>query len=466
MTAVGISSLERLEALIASPAVYEFATVVPRPEPSRGGRPRHYPPYMWIIFDALLSVYGSGRRVEAELGHPLVWQRLQHLIVERFPDEPERWLPNVPMRRHHYLYGRTRYLTEPEALDELARIHHRIASEQARTIGLLDPDGAGSWTHPDLGRTLYADGKVVTPLFRAKPGEKLINKRTGEVRYPRCEPDAHLHIEGTGEAAWGCKFVIVAARDRVTNSRIILDTSYVPTLGGEAGIAVDMFTRLAPHTVGAQAVVYDTALRGVHHQKLMRDLGLLPVNRVTAAAGGRKKGRKQRVEKTTYVETKTINSGGCDRNIDLFARGGQIGLNELNEIGETTFTPLARIRTHRTQSKAGTYRWYNDYRLPPELGGDVFTVRLHGNDDDTKRKFNRTENVRAIPPGDPDFERLYRRRNDAESINRHLDDSLWLRRAHSIGSRRQSLNLLTYALTVNALAVHLHRLRTSEPAAA
>ena len=71
--------------------------------------------------------------------------------------------------------------------------------------------------------------------------------------------------------------------------------------------------------------------------------------------------------------------------------------------------------------------------LPERLGGGVVTVRLHANDDDAKRKFNRAEHVRQIPPGDPDFEVLYRRRNDAESINRHLDDPLWLRRAHSIG---------------------------------
>ncbi len=71
-----------------------------------------------------------------------------------------------------------------------------------------------------------------------------------------------------------------------------------------------------------------------------------------------------------------------------------------------------------------------------------------------------------IPPGDPDFERLYRRRNDAESINRHLDDTLWLRRAHSIGHLRQTLNLLTYALGINALALHLHRQRHAPPHAA
>lgn len=74
---------------------------------------------------------------------------------------------------------------------------------------------------------------------------------------------------------------------------------------------------------------------------------------------------------------------------------------------------------------------------------------LHGNDEDTRRKLNRTENLRPIPPTDPDFAGLFRQRNDAESINRGLDDTLFLRRAHSVGHRRQWINLLGYALTVN-----------------
>jgi hypothetical protein len=106
-----------------------------------------------------------------------------------------------------------------------------------------------------------------------------------------------------------------------------------------------------------------------------------------------------------------------------------------------------------------------DHRLPDEHGGGTITVRLHGNNDDAKRKFNRIENRRPIAADDPDFDRLYARRNDAESINRHLDDSLWLGRAHSIGRYRQGLNLLTYALCVNGLALHLHR-RRRQPVAA
>jgi hypothetical protein len=104
--------------------------------------------------------------------------------------------------------------------------------------------------------------------------------------------------------------------------------------------------------------------------------------------------------------------------------------------------PDERVRTHRNEDQRGTFRWYNDYRLPERLGGGIVTVRLHSNDEDKQRKFNRAENVRQIPPGDPDFETLYKRRNDAESINRHLDDTLWLRRAHSVGCRRQLLNLM------------------------
>ena len=92
-----------------------------------------------------------------------------------------------------------------------------------------------------------------------------------------------------------------------------------------------------------------------------------------------------------------------------------------------------RVPTHRNADKSGRYRWYNDYRLPAEYGGGTLTVRLHGTGEDTRRRFNRAENVRPIPSTDPDFVRLYRRRNDAESINRALDDPLWLRRAHSVG---------------------------------
>jgi hypothetical protein len=138
----------------------------------------------------------------------------------------------------------------------------------------------------------------------------------------------------------------------------------------------------------------------------------------------------------------------------LFA--GTLGIGELTDTGDLTFTELHRKRTHRNADKNGRYRWYNDYQLPDRHGGGTLTVRLHGNDTDTTRKLNRTENLRPIPPTDPDFARLYPRRNDAESINRDLDDTLYLRRAHTLGHARQHLNLLGYALVINGVTLHRH----------
>src|SRR5690242_12528529 len=160
------------------------------------------------------------------------------------------------MRRHHYLYARNRYLTDPDVLRALADVHRNIAANQARRLGLLDPNGAGSWTHPDLRRMLHADGKVITPLVKAKPGDRRLDRVTGALRPTRVEPDAALHFEGDGTAAWGTKFVLVAARTADVHGRMILDIEWVPTPGGEARSAVDAFTRLAPQIPGAQGVIY------------------------------------------------------------------------------------------------------------------------------------------------------------------------------------------------------------------
>ena len=107
---------------------------------------------------------------------------------------------------------------------------------------------------------------------------------------------------------WGTKFVIIAARHPEPHSRFILDVACVETSGAEAATALDRFVGVALLVPGAQGVVYDTAFRGVHHQRLMRDLGWVSVNRVAANAGSRKRPAKdrKRVEKTVYVETTTL----------------------------------------------------------------------------------------------------------------------------------------------------------------
>jgi hypothetical protein len=146
------------------------------------------------------------------------------------------------------------------------------------------------------------------------------------------------------------------------------------------------------------------------------------------------------------------------------ARNGAVGIGTVDAEGDLHFNPLPRIRTQRHADKVH-YRWYNELRFPEHLGGGTITVRLHGDAEDQARRFNRTENVRPIPPDDPTFPTLFRRRNDAESINRALEDTMWLRRAHSLGHRRQLLNLLGYALMVNSLAIARHTRAPAQAAA-
>ncbi len=122
---------------------------------------------------------------------------------------------------------------------------------------------------------------------------------------------------------------------------------------------MDSIARIAAGTPGLQGVIYDGALRGVHHQRLLRDLGTLSVNKVSATTGTgpRRKGRV-RVEKSTFVEQRTITiPDGTQRTVDLFARAGAIGIGTMTDTGEMLFTELRRIRTSRRADKVGTFRW-------------------------------------------------------------------------------------------------------------
>lgn len=453
--APAVSRSELLAALLDLDDVFELGELVPERAPC--GRPRIFPGYMYVLYGALISVFKSSRQTETELGSEQVWSFICEKVRSRFASDPAMWLPpGRPMKRHHYSYMRNRHLVDEGVLGEMLAGFRTAAAEDAKRLGMCDPGGDGSLTHPSLDRVVYADGKVVKPLYKAKAGTVRVDRQTGEIRTLRSDPDADLHITGSGEMAFGSKFVLASCRRPEPHSRVILDVASVPDKGGEAAKALESLHHVAPLLPGAQGVLYDGAFRGVHMQEVLSQLGLLPIVPVTAKAGGKRQ-RKPREERVVLIEAQVVRTPAGQETVQLYAQVGAIGIGELNEEGEVVFCRLERVAVKRRLNRGnGRYRFYVEYRLPADKGGGNVLVRIDTTPEDTARKLNRSEYVRGIPVDDPDYARLYPRRSDAESINRALDDSLWLRRAHSKGRLRQLFELMGFALMTNALAVYRH----------
>lgn len=411
-------------------------------DPTAGGRPRSYPLVCALIWDGLVQVFGSSRQVEVELacGRSGWWAMISDAATRRGVPVPE-----TPMRRHHYEWLRNRYLQTDIGLDAVNEAFRESAAGDAALIGLCDPDGGGSLTHPDANRVVVGDGKVVTPRFKTSPRQRVrVNKTTGEVRTVQVDPDARLHVTGGGDRVFGTKFVLLSTRGDLRNQRVVLDVTYSPS--NEAADAVVALERTLPLLPGCQAVAYDGAFRGKHLRPLLKHHGVIPVSRLHSGQHGSVPDRHYGIVPVrggtlTSLDVHLVNGAPCARTLDVD--------------GEPIVTPLRRVRTER-RGHPGVWRFYNVYELPADMGGGTIRLRLDQTDRDVETGFNREEHLRVIPPDDPDHPTIYGRRNDTESGNRLLDDSMLRERAHTVGWRRQTLNVTCWAAVRNAVAVWQH----------
>jgi hypothetical protein len=354
-------------------------------------------------------------------------------------------LPAAPMRRHHYEWLRDHHLLHDEALAELSARFRSHAAAQAVMIGLCDPTSGGSLTHPSLERVVAGDGKIVTPRYRTHPKNATsVNKKTGETRTKRVDPNADNYTTGGGSPAFGTRFVFISTRGAGRNRRIILDAIYAPTAGGEAKFALEGMHRVLPLLPGAQAVTYDGAFRGKHIRELMKIEGVVPITRVS-------KGKDH-----FLGTTDAHRADGRLEQVEVHLINGAPCLRQMAVDGTILTTPLKRIKTRRNRNTDG-WRWYNEYEVPEEVGGGTLRLRLDQSAGDLSINFNREENLRVIAPDDPDHAPLYGLRADTESGNRLLDDSMLRERAHTVGWRRQQLDMIMWSVGRNAAAVHHHR---------
>lgn len=451
------SNKERIDAVLHDDALFSAAGVIPVKKAGSSGRSRKYPEFVWTLWPELRGIFGGHTAVARELGRGGWWTYIRQELGRIRPELAP--LPAEAPRRQDYEYMRDRYLITDEVLAASLAVHAEVAIDQAKEAGNLDPEGPGSFTHPDLSRTFYGDGKVITPLYKKTRGGKADRRPKGSKRKGRIDPDAGWHVEGGNtKQVWGTKFALLSTR--VTEGRFIVGLEHVE--GDEAAAAVTLLKRAQPHSPGAQAVVWDNILRGVHINRILTEVGIVPIVGVHAKKNpeggeGRRAGRY--TPKTADTDTVIVRlPDGAEVMVHLSAYDGALSLKRLTETGEPHYEPLAVTRLQRNPNKHG-FRWYGYYNLPGSLGGKEISVRHHQNADDDTRGLNRTENLRPIPESSPDFARLRVLRPDAESINRGIEDSLFINRASAKGWRRQMVDLLGHARLVNALTLARCRAR-------
>jgi len=457
---LGLSDLDVVKAVFAWPALYRLADAIPTPERSRGGAPRQYPNYMVLAFAMLAAHYGSARRAATELNHPTTWALVLTTVLEACPDEALRHLPQTAPSRTWYVKRRDGLVFDAnstlenlldEFRDDAIRLHRQLRAGNGQKRGSL--------THPATGDLIEADGKVLAAPYKAARGTTrrvtVTDPATGESRIEnrqvRSDPDARTHRTGAGDVVVGNKYWIASARGERVHERVILDVAHVPDEKGcnasECDIATEGALRLAQSRVHAKAIVTDGVLRGVHIEKIQREGGIIVVSPVQAHKVDKSSG--SRTEKEGPLTSVSVtHPDGHTSQLDLWYRGGRVCQKIVDGDAEVRLVPLKRLEVQRRQNKNGTHRFYVVYEVAHPHNGIPGKVSLSMD--------GHAENVRIIPPGDPDYKGLYGRRQDTEAINRSLDDHHHLRRARSVGARRQLFDVLAFAMRTNSITRELY----------
>ena len=182
---------QQIEAVFAAPALYRLAAAVPMRQPV--GRPANHPAWALLAYGVLARVTRSGAKVEVELAQPDTWQRILDLVDRMRAAHPDLDIPPAGRRPpgwNAWKHARNHYFTDPDLLPELQHQFTEEAVAQARTMGLLDPNGPGSLCHPDRSRVVYGDGTVIRPMYKPPAAKRVTDPATGKAKV--------VYLDGAG----------------------------------------------------------------------------------------------------------------------------------------------------------------------------------------------------------------------------------------------------------------------------
>lgn len=457
---LGLSDRDIITWTFQWPELYELAKTLPAPDRSRGGAPRQYPDFLFLGFAMLAAHFGSARKAATELSHPDTWEDVRETVRTSCPDESQSELPASAPSRTWYVKRRDALLFgHDSALEEFLDSFRAKAISLHGSMRANNGEVRGSLTHPKRSDLIEADGKVLAAPYKAPRGttrrvtvtDPVTSVTRIEERPVRFDPDAREHTNGAGKVVRGNKFLFLSGRGERLHERVIIDVAHVPDIKGhnnsECDIATEAIIRAGKAGVDATAVVTDGVLRGTHIHRIQRETKLFAINPVQAHRIDNT--TKTRIEKEGPIGLQAVRfPDGRTADVELWYRCGRVCQRVINADGDPCLVPLDRCTVRRRRNADGTYRLYVDFEVPHPTGGDPGCITVNMAVD--------PENVRVIPPDDPDYKTLYGRRQDTESINSCLDDHHHLRRARSVGARRQLFDLLAFAMRVNCITYSMY----------
>lgn len=460
----GIADDEKIEAIIDDETILAVATALVVHDSKDGGRPRKNSTYALVLVHVIAkTVYGGRvRRTFVELATPKRWNELARRVRERYPDHPGCWLNEEPMLRSQYLAFRDRYLATLDGTTALSELLTRSGAALARDLDLLNRQG--SLTNPSSTDCLESDGKVVSSATRFRQGDLTASRSTGELRQRRADPDVGTYVEGHSDIpVRGHRFVVTSARGNGWMNRAILGVASAPR-GSELDAVIPLIPKLQSLGLSPRVLTFDGAMRGSHIDALWRRYGVIGIGPVIAERSGRAKGSKrsasqaQRIERVLPLGQRTVRDAQRRESaIEIAAVGGALCEVRRSEDGTPIYERLV-LQQLKSRGTAPSFRLYGIYQT--KTGKIVVgTIPLFQTEQDATRKRNRTEHLRAFPPGSAQFAALYGRRADAESLNRQLEDACWQKRANCYGRLRVFADVLGFALGQNAIARFLARER-------
>ncbi len=324
---------------------------------------------------------------------------------------------------------------------------------------LCDTGKRTSRVRPERQQVIHGDATVAKPpSSHSEPVTE--DKRTGEIRYHRVDPDAGVSIEGGDKLVYGNKFLSTAVRLANTpHSRVILAIESIrhksveedPERESEGTALVTMVKRIIKRARGTKAVTYDVALRGRHR-----------------APPNRRRPRRLLPRNTTASHPESLmryKGKDCTCSHDLYVAEGRVCKRQMTDDGKTHYTPLLVEELECREGKK--IRFYHRITVDCPEKTHTFRIRVDETDEDRqidpktgRQRFNRTEHLRQVPPAPLPLVGSRASRQDSESIHSRFDQAYPHERVPAYGARGALLIYIGYAWMGNSITRALNTIHS------